>query len=120
MCPLREREKSALAEFQSVPSVGVKFAEDMIFLGYFSLDELKDQDGAQLVVEYEIKKGYWVDPCVEDQFRLIVHFAKHRDSTKTWWDFTAERKAYRLTYGYPTNRPATPWTEAIGIKRKDT
>ena len=31
--PQRARELSALAEFQSVPSVGIKFAEDLIFMG---------------------------------------------------------------------------------------
>jgi len=32
----RAKEIYALAEFQSVPSIGVKFAEDLVFLGYFS------------------------------------------------------------------------------------
>ena len=67
----------ALAEFQTVPSVGIKFAEDLIFLGYHSLEELKLKDGAKLLEEYERKKGYWTDPCVEDQFRFIVDFARN-------------------------------------------
>ena len=37
----RAKEIYALAEFQTVPSVGVKFAEDLVFLGYYSLKELK-------------------------------------------------------------------------------
>ena len=39
--PERAKEVYALAEFQTVPSVGIKFAEDLVFLGYYSLDELK-------------------------------------------------------------------------------
>lgn len=70
--PERAKEIYALAEFQTVPSVGIKFAEDLMFLGYFSLAELKNKDGAKLTDEYELKKGYWTDPCVEDQFRLVV------------------------------------------------
>ncbi|MCB0705526.1 MAG: helix-hairpin-helix domain-containing protein [Saprospiraceae bacterium] len=116
---LRARELHALAEFQVVPSVGIRFAEDLVFLGYYSLDELKTKDGAKLVEEYEIKKGYWVDSCVEDQFRLVVHFANNYGSTKKWWDFTAERKKYRLEHGYPATRPVTPWIEVIEIKRKN-
>ncbi|MEQ9413531.1 MAG: helix-hairpin-helix domain-containing protein, partial [Cyclobacteriaceae bacterium] len=91
----RAREISALAEFQTVPSVGIKFAEDLVFLGYYSLNELREKNGAKLVEEYELKRGYWIDSCVEDQFRLVVHFAKHGGNQK-WWDFTEERKKYRL------------------------
>ena len=115
---VRAREIYALAQFQIVPSIGVKFAEDLIFLGYYSLNELKTKNAAKLVEEYEIKKGYWIDSCVEDQFRLVVHFANNDGSTKKWWDFTEERKKYRLERGYPTNRPKTPWYEVIEVKRK--
>ncbi|MBP1618606.1 MAG: Pathogenicity locus [Bacteroidetes bacterium] len=78
----RTKEIYALAEFQTVPSIGIKFAEDLVFLGYYSLNELKDKDGAKLTDEYEQKKGYWIDPCVEDQFRLVVNFAQNQDAKK--------------------------------------
>ena len=109
----RARAVKALAEFQIVPSIGIRFAEDLVFLGYYSLEQLKEKDGAALVEAYERKKGYWTDPCVEDQFRLVVHYANHPGSTRTWWDFTAERKAHRLKNGYPDNRPKTSWQEAL-------
>ncbi|MEJ7823458.1 MAG: helix-hairpin-helix domain-containing protein [Chitinophagaceae bacterium] len=91
----RAKEIYALAEFQTVPSVGIKFAEDLVFLGYYSLNELKNKNGAKLTDEYELKKGYRTDPCVEDQFRLVVNFANTHDTKKTWWDFTEERKKFR-------------------------
>lgn len=115
----RAKEIYALAEFQTVPSIGIKFAEDLVFLGYYSLNELKNKDGAKLTDEFEQKKGYWIDPCVEDQFRLAVNFADTKDITKTWWSFTAERKKYRLDNGYPPNRPTKAWHEAIGYQRGD-
>jgi hypothetical protein len=117
----RERVKEiyALAEFQTVPSVGIKFAEDLVFLGYYSLDELKHKDGPTLTDEYEQKKGYWVDPCVEDQFRLVVYFANTNDTKKTWWDFTEERKKFRNENGYPKSRPQKAWFETLGFERKD-
>ncbi|MGB3180770.1 MAG: helix-hairpin-helix domain-containing protein [Cyclobacteriaceae bacterium] len=114
----RAREVHALAEFQTVPSIGIRFAEDLVFMGYYSLQELKGRDGATLTDEYEQKKGYWIDPCVEDQFRLVVHYTRTADATKTWWDFTEERKRYRLENGYPDSRPAAAWHEVLGIKRK--
>jgi hypothetical protein len=105
----RARELHALADFQRIPTLGVKAAEDLIFMGYYSIEDLKGLDGAQITDQYERKKGYRTDVCVEDQFRLAVHFAKNRDHSKRWWDFTAERKAYRKHYGYPASRPVLSW-----------
>jgi hypothetical protein len=107
----RVREIHGLAEFQTIPSIGVKFAEDLIFLGLYSISELKESNGAHLLEAYEFKKGFTTDPCVEDQFRLVVHYANTYDATKNWWDFTEERKIYRLKNGYPANRPKAAWHE---------
>jgi Pathogenicity locus len=115
----RAKEIHALAEFQTVPSIGIKFAEDLVFLGYYSLSELKNKDGAELTDEYECKKGFWIDPCVEDQFRLVVNFANTYDTKKTWWDFTEERKKFRTENGYPKSRPQKSWVEILGYAQKD-
>jgi len=109
----RAKEISALITFQTIPSIGPKFAHDLISLGYYSIDDLIDKNGASLFDELERKQGFWTDPCVEDQFRLAVHYARHRGSNKNWWDFTAERKAYRARHGYPAERPAKAWHELI-------
>jgi hypothetical protein len=103
----RVKTLQALFEFQQIPSVGIRFAHDLIFLGYYSLSELKDKKAPELLDQYEKKLGNRVDPCVEDQFRLVVHYSNHTDSNKQWWDFTNERKAYRTQYGYPVDRPYT-------------
>ena len=103
--PQHAKTLQALYEFQQIPSIGIRFAHDLIFLGYYSLAELKDIQGADMLNQYEKKLGSRVDPCVEDQFRLVVHHANNRGSKKQWWDFTAERKAYRSQYGYPDTRP---------------
>jgi hypothetical protein len=103
--PQRAKILQALYEFQQLPSIGIRFAHDLIYLGYYSLAELKGMQGAELLDSYERKLGSKVDPCVEDQFRLIVYYASNLNSKKQWWDFTAERKAYRAKYGYPATRP---------------
>ena len=112
----RARDIHALAEFQTIPSIGLKFAEDLVFLGYYSISGLKGKNGALLLEAYELKKGSSTDPCVEDQFRLAVHYANTHDPTKNWWDFTDERKQYRLKNGYPTNRPGIAWHETSVYK----
>lgn len=104
-------ELHALSEFQSLPSIGVRFAHDLISMGFYSLDELKKKDPVKLIHTLEKQVGAWADPCLEDQFRLVVHYAKNRNSKKNWWDFTPERKAYRQQYGYPKDRPAKAWYE---------
>jgi AraC-like DNA-binding protein len=106
---LRAMELRALSEFQSVPSIGIRFACDLISLGYYSLKELRGKDPTFLLNKYERQIGAWTDPCVEDQFRLVVHYANNPGSKKNWWDFTAERKAYREKNGYPPSRPQRPW-----------
>jgi len=108
---IRAMEIYALIEFQSIPSVGIKFAQDLISLGYYSLEDLKGKDGAKLIEDLEQSKGVWIDPCVEDQCRLVVHYAKSRDNSKKWWNFTEERKKYRAENGYPSNRPQKAWFE---------
>ena len=110
----RAKELHALAAFQQIPSIGIRFAEDLIFLGYYSLEELRGKDGAKLTDVYEKKKGYRIDSCVEDQFRLAVYVANTQDYSKTWWDFTPERKQFRAEKGYPTDRPVREWHEEGG------
>lgn len=107
----RAREISALVEFQGIPSIGPKFARDLIDMGCYSLSQLKDKDGAKLLDEHERLIGAWTDPCVEDQFRLVVHYANHPGNGKQWWHFTAERKKFRAKHGYPDTRPAKAWME---------
>jgi len=107
----RAKEIYALAEFQSIPSIGIKFAQDLISIGYYSLGELKDKEGARLIEDLELSTGTWIDPCVEDQCRLVVDYAKNHDNSKNWWDYTDERKKYRLENGYPANRPQKAWFE---------
>ena len=108
---IRAMELSALSEFQSLPSIGPRFAADLIALGYYSLHDLRHENGAKLTDRYEKQIGVWADPCLEDQFRLVVHFARHPGVHKNWWDFTNERKAYREKHGYPSDRPKKAWHE---------
>jgi len=105
----RADEIYALISFQSVPSIGPRFAWDLISLGYFALNDLLEKNGHELFNELERKQGFWADPCVEDQCLLVVHYANNPGSNKNWWDFTAERKYFRSKNGYPKGRPVNAW-----------
>ncbi|WP_342742102.1 helix-hairpin-helix domain-containing protein [Virgibacillus siamensis] len=92
----RAKELKGLAEFQLVPSIGHKLAEKLIYqLQIFSLEEVKDKQGAELLNDLEQRLGVWTDSCVEDQLRCVVAFANNPESDRQWFDFTDERKRYR-------------------------
>jgi Pathogenicity locus len=110
--PQRARELQALSEFQSIPSLGINFAEELISQGYYSLEQLKGKTAIELFDAFEQHCGSWADPCVEDSYRLLVHYIENRDDTKRWWHFTAERKTYREQYGFPADRPQKPWYQS--------
>lgn len=85
-----------LAEFQTVPSIGYKLAEKWVFkLDIFSLSEIKDKNAPQLFDQLVKQLGVWTDSCVEDQIRCVINYANDPESSKQWFDFTKERKAYR-------------------------
>jgi hypothetical protein len=107
----RTQEINALIEFQSIPSLGIGFALELMDQGYYSLKQLKGKTAVELFNAYEKHVGAWADPCVEDSYRLLVHYIEYKDESKRWWDFTAERKAYRKQYGFPADRPVKPWYE---------
>lgn len=101
-----------LAEFQTVPSIGSKLAEKLVFkLNIFSLSEIKEKDGGKVFDELEQKLGVWTDSCVEDQIRCVINYANNPNSSKQWFDFTEERKAYRDRVGFPKNGPTKAWYE---------
>ncbi|MGB5981529.1 MAG: helix-hairpin-helix domain-containing protein [Nonlabens sp.] len=112
---IRAKEIYALADFQQIPSIGIEFAKDLMFLGFYNVRELNGEIGSDLLDRYERMKGYKTDPCVEDQFRLAVDFATNKDFSKKWWDFTKERKEYRTQNGYPSDRPKLNWTEVLNV-----
>lgn len=109
--PERARELVALAEFQSIPSLGIGFAKELIAQGYYALEQIKGKNAVDLFDAYEKHCGCWADSCVEDSYRLLVHYLEHRDESKRWWDFTKERKAYRTEFGFPADRPVVAWYE---------
>lgn len=107
----RAQTIAALIGFQRVPSLGFNFASELIDQGYTSLAQLKGKDPVELFNAYERHCGAWADPCVEDSYRLLAHYIAHNDKSKNWWDFTAERKAYRAKFGFPADRPKKAWHE---------
>ncbi|WP_240189915.1 helix-hairpin-helix domain-containing protein [Bacillus sp. P14.5] len=101
-----------LAAFQQVPSIGYELANKLVtHLGYFSLQQMKDENWWEVFHNLELELGCWTDSCVEDQIMCVIHYANHPDSKKQWFDFTSERKLFREQNGYPASRPTIAWHE---------
>ena len=106
----RARYLVGMSIFQQIPSIGPNMAHNVVEdLGFYALEEIKGEKGENLIIDLEKKYGVWMDPCVEDSLRCVVHHANHPASTKNWWDFTTQRKTYRQTHGYPSDRPTKAW-----------
>lgn len=85
----RAKELIALSLFQSIPSVGPGLANNVVNdLGYDHFEEIRGRKEEDLILELEKKYGVWMDPCVEDGLRCVVHHANYPDSDKNWLDFT--------------------------------
>lgn len=70
----------------------------MATAGYACWSILKFQERVELTELVEVLERLhrvWMEPCVEDVMRLAVNHANVSGSDKQWWDFTAERIAYR-------------------------
>jgi hypothetical protein len=106
----RARYLVGMSIFQRIPSIGPNMAHNVVEdLQFHSYQEIKEEKGEDLIIKLEKKYGVWMDPCVEDSLRCVVHHARHPDSEKNWWDFTAERKEHRKKHGYPSDRPTKAW-----------
>jgi hypothetical protein len=108
----RARYLVGMSIFQRIPSIGPNMAHNVVEdLGFHSYEDIKNEKGEDLIIDLEKKYGVWMDPCVEDSLRCVVHHANNPTSTKNWWDFTTQRKNYRQTHGYPSDRPTKGWDE---------
>ena len=81
---------NALQDFQRIPGVGIKIAQDLFDLGYRNISNLKGQD-PQLMYERlcEIQKTT-VDHCMLYVFRCAVYFATEsnpKPELLKWWNW---------------------------------
>jgi hypothetical protein len=65
---IRAMELRALSEFQTIPSIGKQFAENLMQLGFYSLKEISGKDPAKLLDRLELQTGAWIDPLWKINF----------------------------------------------------
>lgn len=84
----RSRALTASAIFQTLSSVGPSMADDLVSLGFHSIEALAKGNPTKMYADFNRKVGHRVDPCVEDVFRCAV--AQARDpflsvEARNWW-----------------------------------
>lgn len=86
----------AMADFQTLASVGPAAAQDLWDLGYRSLSGLANGNPVDMYNELCLMVGSKLDPCVEDVFRCAI--AQVRDphlpaERANWWYWKPMRGA---------------------------
>lgn len=95
----------AMAEFQTLVSVGPAAAQDLWDLGCRSLGHLSQQNPVAMYDRLVAKAGGRLDPCVEDVFRCAIAQVLDPElpaSLREWWNWKDQRGQ---PMGIPASRP---------------
>jgi nucleotidyltransferase/DNA polymerase involved in DNA repair len=92
---LPSRSQSSLKEavsrdFQKIPGVGPRIAENFWRLGLRSLEDLRQSDPERLFRQLSVLEGKKVDRCALYVFRSAVYFVSrriHDPELLKWWNW---------------------------------
>lgn len=85
-----KKEDSAFKDLQTLPNVGPRVAEDLLSLGIFTIEDLKNKDPQKLYSRLEKRAGTHVDRCMLYVLRSLVYMAqtgKRGMKEVAWWHF---------------------------------
>ena len=77
-------------ELQKIPGIGPKMEEDLVNMGFHTLQSLKGQNPETLYQKDCVLKGCQLDRCVLYVFRCAVYFAEnktHDPEKLKWWNW---------------------------------
>ncbi|MEZ4524933.1 MAG: helix-hairpin-helix domain-containing protein [Desulfobacterales bacterium] len=83
-------KKQICREFQVIPGVGKKTAEDFWDMGYRSVEEFRDRNPQEMYQHLNRIRGIQTDPCMLYVFRCAVYYAsqkKHDPELLKWWNW---------------------------------
>lgn len=79
-----------MTDLRTVPGIGAKKEQELVDLGYDSLESLKGADPDEIYFRACVKQGWQLDKCVLYAFRCAVAYAEDPapDPNKyRWWYF---------------------------------
>jgi len=77
-------------KLRKIPSVGPRTEQDLIGLGYTTIESLKGQNPEDMYEKDCLRKGYQVDRCQLYVYRLAVYFSEnetHDPEKLKWWNW---------------------------------
>lgn len=78
------------SELRKIPGVGEAIEQDLINLGYTTIDSLKGQDPEEMYWRDCEIQGFKIDRCQLYVYRLAVYFAEnetHEPEKLKWWNW---------------------------------
>jgi hypothetical protein len=86
--PASPARNKILKDFQTIPNVGPRTADDLWQLGVRSIAELKGADPQKMYDRLCKLRGVRIDPCQLYVFRSVVYYASrmtHKPELLKWW-----------------------------------
>ena len=80
----------SIQDLQTIPGVGKSLGQDLVDLGYRTVDELKSEDPEKMYQNLIDLRGHHIDRCVLYVFRCAVYFASHETHDREllkWWNW---------------------------------
>jgi len=87
-------ERLILRELRKIPGVGKSIAQDLLNLGYRSVQDLRDQNAEEMYQRLCEYQGVHVDRCMLYVFRCAVYYAsnnEHDPELLKWWNWKDAR-----------------------------
>ncbi len=82
---------AGIKDLRRIPGVGPAMAEDLLGLGYDSVNSLRGEDPEAMYARFMDQQGRHVDRCVLYVFRCAVYFAENPGETDAeklkWWNW---------------------------------
>ncbi len=79
---------SPVSELRKIPGVGKNIEQDLINLGYTTIESLRGQNPEEMYMKDCLLKGFEEDRCQLYVYRLVVYFAnneEHDPEKLKWW-----------------------------------
>ncbi|MEO8582083.1 MAG: helix-hairpin-helix domain-containing protein [Patescibacteria group bacterium] len=81
-----------LKQFQTLPGVGKSIAQDLVEMGFHSLEDIKKQNPEDMYEQLNTLRGVVIDPCMLYTFRCVHYFLntpKHKQEPELlkWWNW---------------------------------
>lgn len=77
-------------DLRNIPGVGPNIEQDLINLGYTTIESLKGQNPEEMYIKDCLYKGFQEDKCQLYVYRLAVYFAEnetHDPEKLKWWNW---------------------------------